>query len=193
MNNPEKQSTLGTRQGRRKTKEKQNQEWTIQRNNQHSSLLSCAQCWLFLWIVHSWFCFSLVFLRSCLVPNVDSKENQNQEWTIQRHNQHWAQDKNEEKQMKHKIKNEQSRDTINIGHKTSLILFFFCFSSSLSCAQCWLFLWIVHSWFCFSLVFLRSCLVPNVKNEEKLKKNKIKKEQSRDKINIGHKTRTKKN
>jgi hypothetical protein len=26
MNNPEKQSTLGTRQGRRKTKEKQNQE-----------------------------------------------------------------------------------------------------------------------------------------------------------------------
>ena len=29
MNNLETQSTLGTRQERRKTKEKQNQEWTI--------------------------------------------------------------------------------------------------------------------------------------------------------------------
>ena len=29
MNNLETQSTLGTRQGRRQTKEKQNQEWTI--------------------------------------------------------------------------------------------------------------------------------------------------------------------
>jgi hypothetical protein len=62
------------------------------------------------------------------------------------------------------------------------ILFFFSFSSLLSCAQCWLFLWIVHSWFCFSLVFLRSCLVHKIKNE-----------QSRDTINIEHKTRTKKN
>jgi choline-glycine betaine transporter len=44
-----------------------------------------------------------------------------------------------------------------------LILFFFCFSSFLSCA------------------------------EEKQKKNKIKNEQSRDSINIEHKTRTKKN
>jgi hypothetical protein len=35
-----------------------------------------------------------------------------------RHNQHWAQDKDEEKQKKNKIKNEQSRDTINIGYKT---------------------------------------------------------------------------
>jgi hypothetical protein len=32
--------------------------------------------------------------------------------------QHWTQDKNEEKQKKNKIKNEQSRETINIGHKT---------------------------------------------------------------------------
>jgi hypothetical protein len=29
MNNPETQSTLSTRQERRKAKEKQNQEWTI--------------------------------------------------------------------------------------------------------------------------------------------------------------------
>jgi FKBP-type peptidyl-prolyl cis-trans isomerase len=35
MNNPETQSTLGKRQGRRKKKKKQKKERTIQRHNQH--------------------------------------------------------------------------------------------------------------------------------------------------------------
>ena len=89
MNNLETQSTLGTRQERRKTKENQNQEWTIQRYNQHWAQDKNEEK-----------------LKKNKIKNEQS-----------RHNQHWAQDKDEDKLKKNKIKNEQSRDTINIGHK----------------------------------------------------------------------------
>jgi hypothetical protein len=89
-------------------------------SNVYMSYVLCTQCWQDLWIVHSWLSprFSLTFIcpLSC-VFNVDSvsalsipdcplgflsctpytgqinvKENRgdNQEWTIQRHCQHWV-------------------------------------------------------------------------------------------------------
>jgi hypothetical protein len=83
--------------------------------------VSSAQCCLCLWIVHSW----LPLL--CLVPNIVCVSGLsilgcpfcvwfpifrrgNQEWTIQRHRQHWALN------TEGAIKNGQSRDTVNIGH-----------------------------------------------------------------------------
>jgi hypothetical protein len=110
MDNPETQATLGTRH-RRGT-----QEWTIKRHGQH------------------WALDTEIAIRngqSRDIGNIghhtqkgpsrmDNPETQatlgtrhrrgNQEWTIQRHRQHWALDTEGE------IKNGQSRDTDSIGH-----------------------------------------------------------------------------
>jgi uncharacterized membrane protein YozB (DUF420 family) len=141
------------------------QEWTIQRNMQHSvhktkknkngqSRETCnngysTQCYNFLWIVHScfsWFCvpnvtsFSGLSILVCL--RMDNPKKHATFGTQDEEKQEWT----IQRSFQHwvhktkKNKNEHSRETCNIGYTGR---------------QCYKFLWIFHS--CLSW----SC-VPNV-------------------------------
>jgi hypothetical protein len=114
--------------------------------------------------------------------NVRENRGGNQEWTIQRHWQHWVrktQDKQTLEKTEWTIKNGQSRDTVNIEYTRhrllGLCLVYSMLTVSLDCpflivhwvfssvylscvlrTQCCQCLWIVHSWLPprFSLMFI---------------------------------------
>ena len=107
MDSPETQATLGTRH-------RTPQEWTVQRHRQH-------------WVQDTGHPKNgqsrdtgNIGYKTQDTPRMDSPETQAtlgtrhrtpQEWTVQRHRQHWVQDTGHPK-------NGQSRDTGNIGYKT---------------------------------------------------------------------------
>jgi hypothetical protein len=135
----------------------------------------CVRCFLYLWILHSWFVFCV--LRTMFPVSLESQflvcVNTNQEWRLQRYRQHRAQ------YTEHKptMENPEIQETSCAIHRTQtkngesvsvdfpFLVCVLCIAHDVSCicgvsilglcsvhfVRCCLYLWILHAWFVFIL------------------------------------------